>query len=224
MILLLDFVLFFLSMLKFKIKINVMACGGAVWSGLGRPAERKRRLRLNLLMPLLGYRFAESNYQLIIRWSRIYLLVSVTQQRDFLKNAENNRLTLRLENNAENKTTNQTETHQIRVPNIVQQIWMIHRRCAERRSHWHCLDRFHNFSSNQMFKKIDTRIQQSRYHNTSKIQTSSFRSWRNSSQQIQQKYYKNTRGPFSQAWKLKGLQKGLLYFSEEDNIADLQLH
>ena len=46
-----------------------------------------------------------------------------------------------------------------------------------------------------------------RYH-TSKIQTSSFRSWRNSSQQIQnQKYYKNTRGPFSQAWKLKGAPK-----------------
>ena len=145
---------------------RVVVCSLA-WS---RPAERKRRLRLNLLMPLLGYRFAESNYQLIIRWSRIYLLVSVTQ-RDFFKNAEN-RLTGCSENNAENKTTNQTETHQIRVPNIVQQIWMIHRRCAERRSHWHRLDRFHNFSSNQMFKKIYTRIQQSRAEEVPYVQNS----------------------------------------------------
>ena len=67
-------ILCFFSYLSWKLEIqNQNKRDGVWWCSLAwsRPAERKRRLRLNLLMPLLGYRFAESNYQLIIRWSRI---------------------------------------------------------------------------------------------------------------------------------------------------------
>ena len=202
-----------------------MACGDAVWPGLGR---RKGNAGWDstcwcpcwvivLLSQIISWLSVEAG---------LYLLVSVTQ-RDFFKNAENNQLALRLENimlkikqpirlkltKSESQTSFSKSEWSIVVvqkDEVIGIAWIVSIIFRQIK----CLKKF----------TLEFSRAGRRYH-TSKIQTSSFRSWRNSSQQIQnQKYYKNTRGPFSQAWKLKGLQKGLLYFSEEDNIADLQLH
>ena len=75
-----------------------------------------------------------------------------------------------------------------------------------------------------MFKKIYTRIQQSRaevpHVQNSDLVIHELKKFQPADSEVLQKHT----GAIFSSLKLKGLQKGLLYFSEEDNIADLQLH